>query len=129
MSWLFSTCGQSIGASVSTTVFTMNIQGWFPLGLIGLISLLSKGLSRVLQHQISKASILRCSGFFIVQLSHLYMATGKNISLTIRTFVSKVMSLIFNMLSRYAIAFLPRSKHLLISWLQSQSIMILEPRK
>jgi len=129
MSWLFSTCGQSIGASVSTTVFTMNIQGWFPLGLIGLISLLSKGLSRVLQHQISKASILRCSGFFKVQLSHLYMATGKNISLTIRTFVSKMMSLIFNMLSRYAIAFLPRSKHLLISWLQSQSIMILEPRK
>ena len=129
MSWLFSTCDQSIGASVSTTVFTMNIQGWFPLGLIGLISLLSKGLSRVLQHQISKASILWCSGFFKVQLSHLYMATGKNISLTIRTFVSKMMSLIFNMLSRYAIAFLPRSKHLLISWLQSQSIMILEPRK
>ena len=129
MSQLFTSGSQNIGASALASVLPMIIQGWFPLGLIGLISLLSRGFSRVLQHQISKASILWCSVFFKVQLPHLYMATGKSISLNIRTFVSKMMSLVFNMLSRYAIAFLPRSKHLLISWLQSQSIKTLEPRK
>ena len=77
----------------------------------------------------SKASILRRSAFFIVQLSHPYMTTGKTIALTRRTFVGKVMSLLFNMLSRLVTAFLPRSKHLLISWLQSPSAVILEPRK
>ena len=79
-----------------------------------------------LQHQSSKASILRCSAFFIVQLSHPYMTTGKTKALTTRTFVGKVMSLLFNMLSRLVIAFLPRSKCLLISWLQSPSTVILE---
>ena len=82
-----------------------------------------------LQHHSSKASILRCSAFFIVQLLHPYMTTGKTIALTRWTFVGKVMSLLFNMLSRLVIAFLPRIKHLLISWLQSLSAGILEPKK
>ena len=82
-----------------------------------------------LQHHNSKASILQCSAFFMVQLSHPYMTTGKIIALAIWTFVSKVMSLLFNTLSRLVIAFLPRSKHLLISWLQSPSTVILEPKK
>ena len=82
----------------------------------------------LLQHHSSKTSILWCSAFFIVQLSHSYMTTGKTIALTRRKFVDKVMSLLFNMLSRLVITFLPRSKRLLISWLQSPSAMILEPR-
>ena len=86
-------------------------------------------LKSLLQHHSSKASILQCSAFLIIQLSHPYMTTGKTIALTRWTFVSKVMSLIFNMLSRLVIAFLTRSKHLLISWLQSPSALILEPKK
>ena len=86
-------------------------------------------LKSLLQLHSSKASILQCSAFFIVQLSHSYMTTGKTIALTRWTFVSKVMSLPFNMLSRLVIAFLPRSKRLLISWLQSPSAVILEPKK
>ena len=86
-------------------------------------------LKSLLQHHSSKASILRCSAFFTVQLSHLYMTTGKTIALTRRTFVDKVMSLLFNMLSRLVITFLPRSKHLLISCLWSPSAVILEPPK
>ena len=86
-------------------------------------------LKSLLQHHTSKASILRCSVFFTVQLSHPYMITGKTIALTRWTIVVKVMSLLFNMLSRLVIAFLPRSKHLLISWLQSPSAVILEPLK
>ena len=86
-------------------------------------------LKSLFQHHSSKASILWCSAFFMVQLSHPYMTTGKTIVLTMLTFVSKVMSLLFNMLSRLVIAFLPRSKRLLISWLQSPSAVILEPRK
>ena len=93
------------------------------------ISLQSKGLSSLLQHHSSKTSILRCSAFFIVQLSHPYMTIGKTIALTRRTFVGKVMSLPFNVLSRLVITFLPRSKRLLLSWLQSPSAAILEPRK
>ena len=89
----------------------------------------SKGLSSILQHHSSKASILQHSDFFIVQLSHPYMTSGKTIALTRWTFVGKVMSLHFNMLSRLVIAFLPRSKCLLISWLQSPSAVILEPKK
>jgi len=85
-------------------------------------------LKSLLQHHSSKASILRCSAFFIVQLSYPYMTTGKIIALTRQTFVDKVMSLLLNMLSRLVITFLPRS-HLLISWLQSPSAVILEPRK
>ena len=86
-------------------------------------------LKSLLQHHSSKASVLQCSAFFIVQLSHPYMTTGKTIALTIQTFVSKVMSLLFNMLSRFVIAFVSRSKHPLISWLQSPSSVILEPKK
>ena len=86
-------------------------------------------LKSLLQHHSSKASTLRRSAFFTVQLSHPYMTTGKTIALTIRTFVGKVMSLLFNMLSRLVITFLPRSKCLFISWLQSPSAVILEPRK
>ena len=86
-------------------------------------------LMSLLQHHSSKASILRCSPFFIVQLSHPYVTTGKAISLTRWTFVGQVMSLLFNMLSRLVIAFLPRSKCLLISWLQSSCTVILEPKK
>ena len=83
----------------------------------------------LLQHHSSKASILQLLAFFVVQLSYPYMTTGKTIALTIQTFVGKVMSLLLNMLSRLVISFLPRSKHLLISWLQSPSAVILEPRK
>ena len=90
------------------------------------ISLQSKSL---FQHHSSKASVLQCSAFFMVQLSHPYMTTGKTIALTRWTFVGKIMSLLFNMLSRLVITFLPRSKRLLISWLQSSSAVILEPKK
>ena len=86
-------------------------------------------LKSLLQHHSSKASIPSCSAFLIIQLSHPYMTTGKTIALTRWTFVGKVMSLLFNMLSRLVIAFLPRSKHLLISWLQSPSAVILQPQK
>ena len=86
-------------------------------------------LKSILQHHSSKASILRHSAFFTVQLSHPYMTTGKTIALTRRTFVDKVMTLLFNMLSRLVMTFLPRNKHHLISWLQSPSAVILEPPK
>ena len=87
------------------------------------------GTQSLLQHHSSKASILRPSAFFIIQLSHPYVTTGKMIALTRWTFVGKVTSLLFNMLSRLNIAFLPRSKHLLVSWLQSPSAVIMEPKK
>ena len=103
----------SIGVSASASVLPMNIQDWFPWGLTGLISLQSKGLSRVFSNNhISKPSVLRCSAFFMVQLSHPYMATGKIIALTRPIFVGKVMSLLLNMLSRLVITFLPRRKTL-----------------
>ena len=86
-------------------------------------------LESLLQHHSSEASILQHSAFFTVQLSHPYMTTGKTIALTGQTFVGKVMSLFFNMLSMLVITFLPRSKHLLVSWLQSPSAVILEPKK
>ena len=86
-------------------------------------------LKSLFQHHSSKASILQCSAFFIVQISHAYMTTGKTIALTRQTFVDKVMSLLFNMLSRLVITFLPRSQRLLISWQQSPSAVILEPPK
>ena len=103
MSQLFRSGGQSIGVSASASVLPMNIQDRFPLGWIGCISLQSKGLSSLLQHHSSKASILQCSSFFIVQLSHPYMTPGKTIALTRWTFVSKGMALLFNMLSRLVI--------------------------
>ena len=171
MSQFFRSGGQSIGVSASTSVVPMNIQDWFPLGWTGWISLQSKGRSRVFfnttvqKHQFFGAHII------IVHLSHPYMSTGKTIALTRWTFVGKVMSLLFNMLSataakslqlcptlcdpidscppgsaifgilqaitlewvamlsRLVITFLPRSKCLLISWLQSPSAVILEPPK
>ena len=99
------------------------MMGWLDL-------LVAQGTSKSLfQHHSSKASILRCSTFFTVQLSHPYMTTGKTIALTRRTFVGKAMSLLLNMLSRLVITFLSRSKRLLISWLQSPSAVILEPPK
>ena len=97
-SQLFASAGQSIGVSASTSVIPMNTQDWSPLGWTGWISLQSKGLKSLLQHHSSKAWILLHSAFFIVQLSHPYMTTGKTIALTRRTFVGKVMSLLFNML-------------------------------
>ena len=99
--------GQSIAVSASASVLPLN----------------------PFQHHSSKTSILLCSGFFIGQLAHLYMTTGKNIALTRQTFVGKVMSLLFNMLSRFIITFLPRSKYLLILWQQSPSAVILEAPK
>ena len=98
MSQFFASGGQSITVSASASVLPMNIQGWFSLRSTSLISLQSKGLSRIFSNS-SKASILQCSAFLMAQLSHLYMTTGKTIALTIRTFVSKVMSLLFNRLS------------------------------
>ena len=104
--WLFSSGGQSIGASASTSVLPMNIQCWFPLGLTGLIFLQTKEFSSLFQHHSSKASILWRSAFFMVQLLHLYMSTRKTIALTIWTFVGQVMSLFLNMLFRFVTAFL-----------------------
>ena len=96
---------------------------WFDLLAV------QRTVKSLLQHCNSKASILQHSAFFMVQLSHPYMTTGKTVALTIQTFVGKVMPLLFNTLSRFVIAFLPRSKCLLISWLQSPSAVILEPKK
>ena len=129
MSQLFTSGGQSIGVSESVSVLPMNTQDWFSLGWTGWISLQSKKLSRAFSNTInSKSSLLQHSAFFIVQFSRPYMATGNKIPLTRWTFVGKVMSLIFNMLSTLVITFLPRSKYLLISWLQSPSTVILEPQ-
>ena len=125
MSLLFVSGGQSIGASALSISLSSEYSGlisfwsnWFHL-------LAVQGILRsLLQHHSSKASIFWCSAFFMVQLLRLYMTTGKAIPLTIQTFVSKVMSLLFSMVSRFVIAFLPRSKHLLFSWLQSLSAVI-----
>ena len=130
MSQLVPWGGQNIGASASASVLPMNTQDWSPLGWTGWISLQSKGLSRVFSNTIvQKHQFFQRSDFFTVQLSHPYMTTGKTIALTRRTFVGKVISLLFNTLTRSVITSLPRSKHLLISWLQSPSAVILEPRK
>ena len=107
--------------SASTSVLPMNTQDWSPLGWMGWISLQSKGLSRVFSN-----TTVQKHQFFG---AHPYMTTGKTIALTRWTFVGKVMSLLLNMLSRLVITFLPRNKRLLISWLQSPSVVILEPRK
>ena len=123
MSWLFASGGQSIGASAS--VLSMNISGLisFRIDWFGLLAVQGT-LKSLLQYNSSKLSSLQCSAFCIVQLSHPYMTTGKNMALTRWSFVGKVMSLLFNMLSRLVITFLPRSKQLLISWLQSPSTVI-----
>ena len=122
MCQLITSGGQSIGVSASTSVLPMNTQGLDLLAVQGT-------LKSLLQHHSSKASILWCSAFFMVQLSHPYMTTGKTIALTRQTLVDKVMSLLFNILSRLVITFLPRGKCLLISWLQLLSAVILEPKK
>ena len=128
MSQLSASGGQSTGASASASVPPINIQDTFPFGLIGLISLLSKGLSRVFSDTtVQNSSAL---SFLYGPALHPYMITGKTIDLTRRTFFSKVMSLLFNMLSMFIIAFLPRSKcFFLISWPLSPSAVILEPKK
>ena len=126
VSHFFTSGGQSIGVSASTSVLPMNTQGWSPLGCSGWISLQSKGLLRVFSN-----TTVQKHQFFGTQLSlrSNYMTTGKSIALTRQTFVGKVMPLLFNMLSRLVITFLPRSKHLLLSWLHSPSVEILEPPK
>ena len=132
MSQLFESGGHSIGASASASVLPVNIQGWFPLVLTGLISLLEslqEAFKSLLQHHNLKASILWDSAFCMVQLSHPYITTGKTIALTNRSSSAKVIPLLFNMLSSFVIAFLPRSKHLSISCLQSPSAVILETEK
>ena len=108
VSQLFVSGGQSVGASASASVLPMNIQSWIPLGLTD--TAVQGTLKSLLQHHSFKAPILWCSAFFMVQLSHPYMTTGKTTALTRSTFVGKVMSLLFNMLSRFVIAFLIRSK-------------------
>ena len=105
----------------------MNIQGWFSLGLTGLISFQYKGFKSLLQHHSSKASIFW--PFFMVQLSHPHITTGKTMAFSIWTFIGKVMSLLFNTLCSFVMAFLPRSKRLSVSWLQSPFAVILEPKK
>ena len=142
----FSSCPQSLSASVFSNESTLHMRWpkyWsfsfsispfkehpgpisFPADWLDLLTVQGT-LKSLLQHHSSKASVLQCSAFFTVQLSHPYMTTGKTIALTSWTFVGKVMSLLFNMLSRLVITFLPRSKCLLISWLQSRSAVILEP--
>ena len=126
MSQLFASGGKSIGVSALASVLPMNTQDRSPLRWTSWISLQSvQGtLKSLLQLHSSKASIIQCSAFFIVQLSHPYMTNGKTIALTRWTFVGKVMSLLFNMLSRLVIAFLPRNKCFLISWLHSPPAVI-----
>ena len=126
VSQLFASGGQSIGVSVSASP-SNEYSGLISLRMDWLDLLAVQGaLKNFLQHHSSKASILQCSAFFIVQLSHLYMTTGKTVALTGWTFVGTVMSLPFNMLSRLVIAFLPKSEHVLMSWLQSPPAVILE---
>ena len=130
MSQFFVPSGQNIGSFSFSSSPSNEYSGliFFRIDWLDLLAVQGT-LKSLLQHHTSKASILRCSGFFIVQLSHPYMTTGKTTALTRWTFVGKVMSLLFNMLSRLVITFLPRSKRLLISWLQSPSAVILESSK
>ena len=121
MSQFFASGGQSVGVSDYSGLISFIIDSFDLLAVQGT-------LKSLLQHHSSKASILWHSACFIVQLSHPYVTAGKTIALTRWTFVGKVMSLFFNMLSRLVITFLPRSKRLLISWLQSLSAVILEPK-
>ena len=130
MSQFFTSGSQSIGVSAFPLVLPMDIQEKISFRMDWLDLLAVQGtLKSLLQHHSSKASVLKHSAFLMVQLSHPYMTTGKTIALTRWTFVGKGLSLLINMLSRLVIAFLPRSKCLLISWLQSPSAVILEPRK
>ena len=126
-SQFFASGGLSIETATSSSALPRNTQGWLPFGLTNLISLQSKTLKSLLQPHSS--SILQHSAFFMVWHSQLCITTGKTIALIRQTFVGKLMPLLFNMLSRFVIFFLPRSKQLLISWLQSPSAGILEPKK
>ena len=129
MRWLFASKRRPKYWSFSFNVSPSNeYSGLIPFWINWFDLLVVQGtLKSLLQHHSLKASILQCSTFFKVQLSHLYMTTGKTIALTVWIFADKVMSLLFNTLSRFVIAFLPRSKRLLISWLQSLSAVIWEP--
>ena len=130
MSQLFPWGGQSTGVSASASELPMNTQDWSPLGMDWLDLLAVQGtLKSLLQNHSSKASILWHSAFFTVQFSHPSMTTGKTIALTRWTFAGKVISLLFNILSRLVVTFLPRRKRLFISWLQSPPAVILEPPK
>ena len=129
MSQFFASAGQSIGVSASASVLPMNTQDWSPLGWTGWISLHSGNSEESSPTPHFKSINSLVLSFLYSPISHPYMTTGKTIALTRRTFVGKVMSLIFNILSRLVIGFLPRSKHLLISWLQSPSAVIVEPKK
>ena len=126
MSWLFVSGGQSIRASASSLPINIQYSGFISFRIDWFDLLAVQG---TLCYQSLKASILLCSVFFMVSFSHVYMTTGETKALTIWTFVGRVISLFFNTLSRFVIAFLPRSKHLLISWLQSPSPVTLEPKK
>uniref|UniRef100_A0AC11ET88 Uncharacterized protein n=2 Tax=Ovis aries TaxID=9940 RepID=A0AC11ET88_SHEEP len=127
MSQLLASGGQSIRVSISPSSEQPGLIS-FRMDWLDLLAVQGT-LKSLLQHHSSKASIFQRSAFFMVQFSHPYMTTGKTIALTRRTFVGKVMSLLLNMLSRLVITFLPRSKRLLSSWLQSPSAVILEPPK
>ena len=129
MNCLFSSDDQNIGTSASASILPVNMQGWPPLRLTGLISLLSKGLSGIFSSTTVRRHQFFDIAFFMVQLSQLYVTTGKTIVLTTWTFVGRIMSLFFNILSTFVITFLPRSNCLLISWLQSLYAVILEPKK
>jgi len=129
ISQFFASVGQSTRALASASVLPMNIQDWFPLGWTGGILAVQGILKSLPQHYSSKPSILWCSAFFMLQLLHPYMITGKTITLTIWSFVGKVMSLLFNTLSRFVLFFLPRSMCLLIAWLQTPYSVIFEPKK
>ena len=130
MTQLFASGGQSIGVSASASCPFNEYSTLISFRMDWLDLLAVQGtLKSLLQHHTSKASFLRCSAFFTVQFSHPYMTTGKTIALTRWTFVDKVMSLLYNMLSRLVTTFLPRSKRLLILWMQSPSTAILEPPK
>ena len=130
MTQFFASGGQSIGSFHFNIAPSIEHPGLISFRMDWLDLFAVQGtLKSLLQHHSSEASILQRSAFFIVQLSHPYMTIGKTIAVTRRTFAGKVISLLFNMLSRLVITFLPRSKHLLISWLQSPSAVILEPPK
>ena len=130
MTWLFSSGGQKYWSFSFSISFSNEYSGLISFRMDWLDLLAGQGiLKSLLQHHSSEACILWCSAFFIVQLSHPYLTTGKTTALTRRTFAGKVMSLLLNMLSKLVITFLPRSKCLLISWLQSPSAVILEPKK
>ena len=119
MSQLFAFDDQNTGASATASVLPTRIQGWTPLRLTGLISMLPKGLRSLLQHHSLEASILWCSAFFTVRCSQPHVITGKATALTVQTFVGRVTSLLLNTLSKFVTGFLPRSRRLLASQLQS----------